>query len=104
MYTHRERERESISHASVLRKRTTVFSKKKKTNKKRMRESKLEHVKKTERVTLKHLRSKKEYDLSTHASAQVVLKEFFSRFFFVLNWFLVGEINLHISLASLFTL
>ena len=65
-----------------------------------MRESKLEHVKKTERVTLKHLRSKKEYDLSTRVSAQVVLKEFFSRFFFVLNWFLVGEINLHISLAQ----
>ena len=34
-------------------------------------------------------------------SAQVVLKEFFSRFFLVLNWFLVGEINLHISLAHL---
>lgn len=65
-----------------------------------MRESKLEHVKKTERVTLKHLRSKKEYDLSTYVSARVVLKEFFSRFFLVLNWFLVGEINLHISLAQ----
>ena len=66
-----------------------------------MRESKLEHVKKTERVTLKHLRSKKEYDLSTRVSAQVVLKEFFSlAFSFVLNWFLVGEINLHISLAQ----
>ena len=83
MYTHRERERESISHASALRKRTTVSRRKKKQTKKRMmRESKLEHVKKTERVTLKHLRSKKEYDLSTRVSAQVVLKEFFSRFFF----------------------
>jgi len=63
-----------------------------------MRESKLEHVKKTERVTLKHLRSKKEYDSSTRVSARVVLKEFFSRFFL----FSIGsrwEINLHISLA-----
>ena len=104
MYTHRERERERVNFTCECFEKTNdcfLEEKKNKQKKRMMRESKLEHVKKTERVTLKHLRSKKEYDLSTYVSAQVVLKEFFSRFFLVLNWFLVGEINLHISLAHL---